>query len=172
MNKNKEVLPKLLITDIDGVWTDGGVYVNESGIESKRFCISDGWGAFLLNKNNILWAIITGERSEIVRHRAKKLGCPLIFTGIHHKGEVVAQLMKDYNLTAEEVVFLGDDLNDLTVFSLGIRFYCPADANPLIKKMAHQTLESAGGDGCFREFVNRFFPEEDYLHELMPSSST
>ena len=79
------MLPKLVITDIDGVWTDGGMYYTADGDTAKRFCVKDGWGVIFLRKLNIPLAIMTGENSQIVARRAKKLKIDRCYLGVTDK---------------------------------------------------------------------------------------
>ena len=158
-----QTIPKLFITDIDGVWTDGYVYVDEHGCETKRFSIADGWGASHLNALGIPWAIVTGEEGEIVPFRAKKLGCPHVFTGVEDKAEVIEELLKRLGMTASDAIYLGDDLNDLSVFGTGVPFVCPANAHPIIRAKATQVLKLTSGQGCFRELVEQFVLTPDIL---------
>ena len=158
--------PRLFITDIDGVWTDGSVYVGPDGTELKKFSIADGWGARHLNRLGIPWAIVTGENSTHVLKRGEKLRCPHIFVGVQNKDEVVSRLLKTLNVAPSETIFLGDDLNDLSVLSLGIPLFCPSDAHPIIQQRATGTLQTKGGQGCFREIVEHFFLNKDFLPEF------
>ena len=137
--------PKLVITDIDGVWTDGAMYYGEDGSEFKRFHVRDGWGAFYLNQLGIPWIILTGEESLAVRRRGEKLGATEIRIGAKDKRTHLVEILAKYNLSPHEVAYLGDDLNDFPAIQLGIPFYSPADAHAIVKAKASVVLHSPGG---------------------------
>ena len=108
-----ESLPKLILTDIDGVWTDGGMYYGQNGNEWKRFNAADGVGVNLCKALNIPVGIITGENTEIVRRRAEKLNVKIVLQGIRDKVAATSTLCMDMKISMEEVAFIGDDINDI-----------------------------------------------------------
>ena len=167
--------PKLIVTDIDGVWTDGAMYYGEDGSEFKRFHVRDGWGAFYLNQLGIPWIILTGEESLAVRRRGEKLVATEIRIGAKDKRTHLVEILAKYNLSPHELAYLGDDLNDFPAIQLGIPFYSPADAHKAIKRHATAILELTGGEGVFRELIEKLFAEEDdfvsLLQNLTSSSS-
>ena len=112
------MLPKLVITDIDGVWTDGGMYYDQTGNEWKKFNTSDSVGILLCKKLEIKTVIITGEKTEIVKRRAEKLKVDYFFDGVKNKVEVAQQLIKELNISFNEVAFIGDDINDINLLQL------------------------------------------------------
>jgi 3-deoxy-D-manno-octulosonate 8-phosphate phosphatase (KDO 8-P phosphatase) len=107
------MLPKLIITDIDGVWTDGSMYYDQTGNEWKRFHTYDSAGVLFAHVQNIPVAIITGEDTEIVARRAKKVKVDYLFQGIKDKVGVVENLIKELGINFEECAFIGDDINDV-----------------------------------------------------------
>src|SRR6476469_6651167 len=107
------LLPKLVITDIDGVWTDGGMFYDQTGNELKKFNTSDSAGVLFLKHLNIPFAVITGEDTEIMRRRAAKLKIDLLFMGVKNKTEVAEKLCVDLGISLADVAFIGDDLGDL-----------------------------------------------------------
>ena len=159
--------PKLIVTDIDGVWTDGAMYYGEDGSEFKRFHVRDGWGAFYLNQLGIPWIILTGEESLAVRRRGEKLGATEIRIGAKDKRTHLVEILRKYSLSPQEVAYLGDDLNDFPAIQLGIPFYSPADAHNSIKHHATAVLELSGGQGVFRELVEKLLAEEEDFVTLL-----
>jgi YrbI family 3-deoxy-D-manno-octulosonate 8-phosphate phosphatase len=143
---------KLVITDNDGVLTDTGVYYSENGEELKRFSIRDGMGVERLRKHaGIETIIITGERSGSVRARAKKLGIQEFYLGVENKLELLDEILKKNNVNAENVAFIGDDVNDLKLMkNVGFKA-TPADGTVFIKNIADYVCANMSGNGAFRE---------------------
>lgn len=145
---------KLLLTDCDGVLTDGGVYYGEAGEELKKFDIRDGMGAERLrNIANVQTGIVTGELSPSVVKRAEKLKITELHLGVKDKPAVFNEIISRLGLQAEEVGYLGDDVNDLEVMKLAGVSFCPANAISFVKEAADIVSESNGGSGCFREIA-------------------
>ncbi|MBI1838108.1 MAG: HAD hydrolase family protein [Flavobacteriia bacterium] len=161
------MLPKLIITDIDGVWTDGGMYYDQTGNEWKKFNTSDSAGVLFLKKMNIPLAIITGENTEIVRNRAKKLKIDLVFSGISDKVEVAEELCRKFNISLQDIAFIGDDIGDLRLLKK-VGFSCtPANAPDYIKKEVDHVLSTKGGDGAFRAFVEHILSKNNLLEKCI-----
>jgi len=154
---------KLFITDIDGVWTDGSMYYAESGDEFKKFNTADSAGVLLLKLLGIQTAIITGEKTNTVIRRARKLKIDKVFTGIKNKVEVANQLLNEYQLQWDEIAYIGDDLNDIKLLRKAGLSACPASAEDYIKKEVDWVLNKKGGEGVFREFVQRYLQQENKL---------
>ncbi len=146
-------LPKLIITDIDGVWTDGGMYYDQTGNEWKKFNTSDSAGVLLCKKLGIAVAVITGEKTEIVKRRATKLKIDHFFDGVNDKVAVATQLIEKLNLKFDEVAYIGDDLLDIKLLKLVGISGTPANGIEYIKSLAQIITEKKGGEGAFREFV-------------------
>jgi len=155
------LLPKLIITDIDGVWTDGSMYYSEHGDELKRFHTSDGAGVLYAHINNIPVAILTGEKTGIVKRRAKKLKVDYVYQGVKDKVEVAQKLCNDLNIEFRDCAFIGDDLNDYHLLKKVGFSACPANAQPQIKEIVHQVFEKSGGSGVFRDFVEWILKEHN-----------
>ena len=113
MSPNSKILPKLVLTDIDGVWTDGGMYYDQLGNEWKKFNTTDSAGVLFLKTLGIPVGIITGEDTEIVRKRAQKLHIDLLFMGVKDKLNIATQLCKEMKIDLKEVAYIGDDINDI-----------------------------------------------------------
>jgi len=142
---------KLLISDVDGVMTDGGMYYSESGEELKKFNTRDGMGIQLLRECGIKIAIVTKENTSIVERRAKKLKVDEIFQGIEDKLIVLEKLKNKYGLDYSEIAYIGDDIHDLECMkSVGFAA-CPADALDIVKMNAHYISKFTGGHGAVRD---------------------
>lgn len=152
--KEKAIKIKLLLTDCDGVLTDGGVYYGENGEVLKKFNIRDGMGVErLLKYANVETGIITGEVSPSVKKRAEKLKITELHLGIKDKPAVLHAILQRKNLQADEVAYIGDDTNDVEIMKLVGLSACPADAMIFTKNIAHYICENKGGEGAFREFA-------------------
>jgi 3-deoxy-D-manno-octulosonate 8-phosphate phosphatase, YrbI family len=145
---------KLLLTDCDGVLTDGGVYYSAKGEEMKRFSLRDGMGVERLRKlARVETGIITGENSPIVFQRAEKLKIKHYHPGATNKLQVLKNILHLNKLSANQVAYIGDDSNDLEIMkSVGLSA-CPADAMPFILEIADVVVENKGGHGAFRDFA-------------------
>ena len=113
------MLPKLVITDIDGVWTDGGMYYTAEGDVMKRFSVKDGWGVIFLRELDIPVAIMTGENTQIVQKRADKLKIDYCYLGVKDKVAQAEELCRELGISLSEVAFIGDDLNDFATVASG-----------------------------------------------------
>jgi YrbI family 3-deoxy-D-manno-octulosonate 8-phosphate phosphatase len=147
------MLPRLVITDIDGVWTDGGMYYDQTGNEWKKFNTYDSAGVLFCHKLGIPVAIITGEETEIVRRRAEKLGVEFVYQGAKNKLEVAKILIKKLDISMEEVAYIGDDLNDMELLDEVGFSASPANAPDYIKNRVNFVTKKKGGEGAFREFI-------------------
>ncbi len=146
-------LPKLIITDIDGVWTDGGMYYDQTGNEWKKFVTADSAGVIFCRNLNIPVSIMTGEETEIVRRRSEKLKIDYLFQGVKDKLMTAKNLCEKLGISLDEVAFIGDDLNDLRLLrEVGISG-TPDNAPDYIKKEVSIVTTKKGGEGAFREFV-------------------
>ena len=146
---------KLILTDVDGVLTDTGVYYSDKGEVMKRFSIRDGMGVEILRDMGIDTAIITREKSASVKKRGEKLKMPWIFLGIWNKVEYIPTILKKTGLKMEELGYIGDDVNDLEIIQEIAKHgltATPADGMPVIKKEVHYIASFNGGNGAFRDF--------------------
>ena len=147
--------PKLILTDIDGVWTDGGMYYDQTGNEWKKFHTYDSAGVLFAHKNEIPVGIITGEDTEIVARRAAKLKVDYLFQGVKNKLEVAENICKELNIDLEDVAYIGDDLGDVELLKKAGISATPNSAPEYIKKSAQMVMTKNGGEGVFREFVEK-----------------
>ena len=149
LNKLKKI--KLLLLDVDGVLTDGGIIYNDNGVETKVFNVKDGLGIRLLMEAGIHLGIITGRRSNALSFRCKDLGINLIYDGVKNKIDVLDALLDQTGVSAEEVAFIGDDLPDLKLMkTIGLSI-AVGDAHKLILDNADMVTSANGGHGAVRE---------------------
>lgn len=153
-------LPKLILTDIDGVWTDGGMFYDQTGNEWKKFNTSDSAGVLFARKLEIPIGIITGEDTEIVSRRAEKLKIEILYQGISNKLKVAEEICKDLQISLEEVAYIGDDLGDLELLKAVGYSAAPMNSPEYIKKHVNFVTQKSGGEGAFREFVERLISSE------------
>jgi 3-deoxy-D-manno-octulosonate 8-phosphate phosphatase (KDO 8-P phosphatase) len=149
LNKLKKI--KLLLLDVDGVLTDGGIIYNDNGAETKVFNAKDGLGMRLLMEAGIHLGIITGRRSNALHCRCKDLGINLIYDGVRNKIDVLDALLDQTGVSAEEVAFIGDDLPDLKLMkTIGLSI-AVGDAHKMILDNADMVTSANGGQGAVRE---------------------
>lgn len=154
-NEQKDRLKdiKCLITDSDGVLTDGGMYYSEHGDELKKFNTKDGMGFGLLKKAGFITGVITGENIGLVKRRAKKMNLDECYLGIKDKIEVLNKICSKHNLKYHEIAYIGDDINDLEVIKT-VGFGCTVkDGMQCVKDAADYITEAKGGQGAVREVV-------------------
>lgn len=162
-------LPKLILTDIDGVWTDGGMYYDGTGIELKKFNTYDSAGVLFAHHLGIPVGIITGENTEIVRRRANKLKVDYLFLGVKDKVSVAHSLCEELHITWQDVAFIGDDINDLKLLRVVGFSAAPSSSPVYVRKYVNYTTKKAGGEGAFRDFVEYILGEER-IEEIVNSA--
>ncbi len=160
-------LPKLIVTDIDGVWTDGSMYYSAEGDVMRRFNTSDSAGVFFAKLMGIPVVVLSGELTEITRKRTEKLKIEYVFLGVKNKLNVLENLLHELNVDWEEVAYIGDDVNDMGIFRHAGFTAAPAQAPEYIKLMVDYITEHKGGEGAFREFVEEIFKRSGQWEELM-----
>jgi 3-deoxy-D-manno-octulosonate 8-phosphate phosphatase (KDO 8-P phosphatase) len=155
--KEKASRIRLLVLDVDGTLTDGGIYIDANGVQSKKFNIRDGMGITLLQESGIGVGIISHSRAQaILDERARMLGIQYIYSGKESKLEVLGRWMIELSLTSEQVAYIGDDVNDIEVIeSVGLSA-CPSDAHYKVIRAVDIVLQREGGKGCVREFIDRY----------------
>ena len=145
---------KLVITDVDGVLTDGGMYYNNEGEYMKKFNTRDSMGMELLLDNGIKTIFMTREDSKIVKERVKKIKIVELYSDILKKESLIPEILKKYDVTTEQIAYIGDDVNDLEIMKIVGFSATPSDGNNTIKEIADYTCELGGGEGAFREFAD------------------
>lgn len=144
---------KMLLLDVDGVMTDGGIFLGPDSIELKRFHVQDGVGIALAKAAGLLVGIITGRDSEAVRRRAKELGIDEVQQGIFRKEESYEMILKKYSLRDEEVAYMGDDLLDIPILKRVGYSICVANGVEEAKRVSRYITKKRGGEGAVREAV-------------------
>lgn len=142
---------KLVITDVDGVLTDGQLHYDANGEAIKSFHVRDGLGMKMLMDAGIQVAVLSGRDSAILRRRIADLGIKLFFLGKLEKESACFDLMKQAGVTPEETAYIGDDSVDLPAFAVCGLSFAVADAPNYVKKAVDYVLETGGGKGAFRE---------------------
>ncbi len=146
---------KVVATDIDGVWTDSGMYYTSDGEKMKRFSTYDGMGVQLLREINIPTIILTSENSEIVLRRAEKLQIDNVYINEKQKLNRMIEVCQNFNISLNEVAYIGDDLNDLQLLEKVGLSAMPSSSPILDSFSADYITEKSGGEGCFREFIDQ-----------------
>ncbi len=144
---------KLLLLDVDGVMTDGGIYYSDSGGEFKKFNAQDGYGIVKLQRAGIQVGIITGRVSKIVKRRAEDLGITEVYQNLDNKIDAYESVKKKLNLADANIAYIGDDEFDLEVLKCVGFSASPADAIPVVTKNVHYVCTRSGGNGVVREVI-------------------
>ncbi len=147
---------KVLIFDVDGVFTDGSLILMENGDQLRTFNIKDGYAVQLAIKAGVKIAVITGARSNAVKERLNYLGVQDVFLGVHNKIEKLEEFKKQNGYTNEEVLYMGDDLPDYDIMKIINVPVCPADAVHEIQKLSIYVSHFAGGKGCVRDVIEQY----------------
>lgn len=152
--KSKSKKIKVLITDVDGVLTDGGVIYDGNELELKKFNTKDGYICKFLKNDNIKLGILTGRRSKTVDRRGKELDFDYILQGIENKFDLIIEFIKSEGYALDEIAYIGDDLNDLDLLMNAGLSATTNDAFDYIKSNVDYVCSRKGGYGAFREFAD------------------
>ena len=144
---------KLILSDVDGVMTDGTVLLLPDGSEAKSFHIRDGLSIVLAHAADLRTGVVSGRRSEVVSRRAAELGMAVVRQGVRDKGEALREILAEQGLAPHEVAYIGDDVNDLPILTEVGLSTAPADAPLEVRLAALIVTDAPGGRGCLREFV-------------------
>ena len=148
---------KLIILDIDGTMTDGGMYFAESGDQLKKYNTKDGLAIISLVRKGMLFGIIShGRKERMIKDRAQLLEIDRIYVGTDPKLDILKQWCTELNIDLQNVAYIGDDLNDLAIFNAIGLSACPNDAVTEVKKTVDIILTKGGGMGCVREFLDEW----------------
>ena len=142
---------KLLILDVDGVLTNGGIIYDDNGSETKIFNVKDGLGIRLLLEAGIILYIVTGRRSEALYNRCRNLGIDHIFDNVQDKAALLDPILKQTGVPASDVAFIGDDLPDLALMKRVGLSIAVANAHEAVRKHADMVTLATGGNGAVRE---------------------
>ena len=157
---------QLLVLDVDGVLTDGGLWLNAEGHLSKRFDVRDGLGIRLLQQEGLHIAFISGGLGGATEVRAQQLGITHCLVGIKDKTAALSALQNQLGLSTSQTAFVGDDLNDLAVRAVVGLLFSPADACRPVRRAADAVLQRRGGHGALRELVERILQVRGRLKSL------
>lgn len=158
---------KLVILDVDGVLTDGGIIYNDLGQETKVFDVRDGHGIKLLMRAGMDVAIITARQSKVVEVRAENLGIKLVLQGMKQKSKALDEVMEKTGLKADELAYMGDDLIDLPVLKRVGFSACPADAVEEVREAVDYVAKRPGGKGAVREFCELILKSQGRWDEVL-----
>ena len=147
---------KLIATDIDGVLTDGSIYFDDLGNQMKRFDSKDGIGIRLLQHYGFEIALISGSKSNSIKKRGFSLDIQSVMLGVMNKNIALNKIQTKLRIKASQTIFLGDDINDLTVLPSVKMFLSPKNAHPACLEKANWIGNCKGGEGFFREFTDLF----------------
>ncbi len=142
---------RVLILDVDGVLTDGGIIIDDSGQETKRFDVRDGHGLKMLMRYAVEVIFLTGRNSRVVDHRAKDIGVSEVYQGVRNKREVFEKIIKEKNILPAQVAFVGDDVVDVSVLRRVGFSATVADAADDVKDIVDYVAKKNGGRGAVRE---------------------
>jgi 3-deoxy-D-manno-octulosonate 8-phosphate phosphatase (KDO 8-P phosphatase) len=146
---------RAVICDVDGVLTDGGIYLGGDGAELKRFHVADGTGIKYLLRSGIQVAFLTGRESDVVTRRAQELGVEHVRQGAKQKLPAYESLAAELGLEDEEICYIGDDLPDIPVMRRVGHSVAVADAREEVRAIADYVTHAAGGQGAVREVAER-----------------
>jgi len=150
---------RIIVSDVDGVWTDGKIIYSGEQREIKQFNVRDGLGAKLAQRAGIVVALLTSRRSSALVRRARELGITELHQGAANKLDACAQLLKKLGYRFEELLYAGDDLPDLAPMCRAAISAAPADAAAEVRAAATWKLDARGGEAAFREIVERLLRE-------------
>ncbi len=145
---------KLVITDVDGVLTDGGMYYTSNGDVMKKFHVKDGMGVTLLRRNHISTIIITKEKTMMVKRWAKKMKIERLYDGVRNKESMLEKICSDFQLHASEIAYIGDDVNDLELMKKVGFSVTPRDGINQAKDLADYICSLNSGQGVLREIAD------------------
>lgn len=158
---------KLILLDVDGTLTDGKIYYDNNGNEIKAFNAKDGMAIAQAVRLGIEFGIITGRSSKIVERRAKELGIKYLYQGVHNKVDVSKEIIEKLDITYEEVMYIGDDINDLAIMNIvGVKA-CPKDSADEIIKCCNIISNYNGGKGAVREIVEKVIKAKDKWESIL-----
>jgi 3-deoxy-D-manno-octulosonate 8-phosphate phosphatase (KDO 8-P phosphatase) len=151
--KDKAEKIKLLLLDVDGVLTDGGIYIDDRGIETKRFDVRDGQGITLLQRAGVRVGLVTGRSSNVVRYRARELGVKIVHQRVGDKAQIYDEIKRKAGLDDSEIAYVGDDFGDLAVLRRVGLAITVRDSWAALQPEVDYVTRAEGGRGAVREVV-------------------
>lgn len=158
---------RLVLLDVDGVLTDGRIFLGDDGRELKSFDVKDGHGIKLAQKGNIEVGFLTSRKSAVVDRRASELGVSLVYQQVADKAEAFQKILEVRKMRRDEVAYLGDDLIDLPILRQVGLAGAVADASPEVKEAAHWQAKAPGGRGAVREFMEFLLKAQGRWQEII-----
>jgi 3-deoxy-D-manno-octulosonate 8-phosphate phosphatase (KDO 8-P phosphatase) len=152
------------VFDVDGVLTDGTLFLFPGGEMVRRMNIKDGYALQLAVKKNYHVVIISGGFSALVKERLEKLGISKVFMSVHDKKSVLESYMEEYGISKEQVLFMGDDIPDMDVMHAVALPCCPADASKEVKEISKYISPYSGGMGCGRDVIEKVMKLQNKWH--------
>ena len=162
---------KVLLSDVDGVLTDGSITIDNEGIETKSFHVRDGLGIKLWQRTGHQFGIVTARSSHLVKLRMDELNVSLIRQGVSNKLEVGQQLMQQLGVSAESICYIGDDLSDLSLMQAVGLAATVADGVAEVRDAAHLVTKAGGGRGAMRELIETILKRQGRWQELWQTYS-
>ncbi|MBB1073549.1 3-deoxy-manno-octulosonate-8-phosphatase KdsC [Rhodoferax sp. 4810] len=160
---------RLVVFDVDGVLTDGSLFLGDDGQEYKAFHSRDGHGIVMLRESGVELAVITGRQSQVVRLRMESLGIVHVYQGQRDKLPAYFQLRDQLHLNDEQVAYVGDDVVDLPILCRVGLAIAVADAHPLVREHVHWQTHAPGGRGAVREVCELILRAQGHLDTLFAS---
>jgi len=148
---------RLVAFDVDGVLTDGRLYLDDQGHELHAFHVRDGMGMALAVRDGLLLVALSGRESPGVRLRLQQLKLTEIQLGVIDKGQALRDVATRHQVPLAQTCFVGDDVNDLAALAIAGRSYAPADAHPRVRAAVHTVTQAAGGHGVLREILDAIY---------------
>lgn len=145
---------RIVLTDVDGVLTDGGMYYSQKGDVLKKFYVRDGMGVTLLRKNNIHTIIVTKEKNETIRQWSSRMKIKKLYDGVVDKETIVLKVCKYFGVTPKQIAYIGDDVNDIGLLKKVGLSATPNDGIKEVKSICDYICKNDGGKGAFRELVD------------------
>lgn len=167
--KEKAKNIELVIFDVDGVMTDGSLFFGDEGEEYKAFNSLDGHGLRMLQECGVKVAIITGRKSNVVKHRMQDLGVSIIYQGYRDKIPAFEALLKEVNLDKNQITYVGDDVVDLPIMSQLDFTIAVQNAHPFVKQHAHWITDRTGGRGAVRDVCEFLLEAKGMLNDKLRS---
>lgn len=158
---------RIVLSDVDGVWTDRKIYIGEDGCHLRAYSTEDSIGVVLLKIMQLPLVILTGEDNNSLKHRMERLKVAHIYTGVRNKLYIAEQALKKFDLTLSQAAFVGDDLNDLPLIRAAGFSAVPANAMQLLKENAALTLTKTSGNGVFREFCEEIARKKGIFNQVI-----
>ena len=160
---------ELILSDVDGVMTDGGITYDNRGVETKTFHVRDGMAIKLWQRTGHRFGVITARSSHIVKLRMDELGVEVVRQGSTDKLAAAKEIMDDFGLELQQVCYIGDDLTDLGLLSSVGLAASVADGAEEVRKAAHWVSQTSGGKGAIRELVETILQSQNRWQELIKS---